>query len=48
MFFLTVKSHGVSHDPKEFLKMVPGQKWKSDILSLHFYNKKEGLQVATF
>ena len=32
---------GVSHDPKQLLKLVLGQKWKSDIF--HFLNKKDGL-----
>ena len=31
---------GVSRDPKQFLKMVPGQKWKPDIVFFHFWNKK--------
>ena len=38
----------VSGDPKQFLKMGLGQKWKPDILSFHFWNKKKGLQVARF
>ena len=34
--FFTVMSRGVSHDPKELSKMVPGQKWKPGIVAFHF------------
>ena len=34
-------SCGVSRDPKQCLKMVPGQKRKPEMVSLYFWNKKE-------
>ena len=46
--FLTVMSRGLSHEPKEFLKMVPGQNKSLTLYRSIFEIKKKGLQVSRF
>ena len=41
-------SRGLSHKPKEFLKMVPGQNKSLTLYRSIFEIKKKGLQVSRF